>query len=96
MKRFAGGLGFVYALVFASASAHAGPELKLELGGYWRVQGIELFNQSDIPHTPGGMSAAEPMTHAAYFMHRLRLEPKISFEKLLKLQVQADVMDDVV
>ena len=96
MKRFAGGLGIVYALLCSSAPAHAALELKLDLNGYWRVQALELFNVQDITHVPNGMSAETPMTHAAFFMQRLRLEPKLSVEKLVKLYTQIDVMDDVV
>src|SRR5262245_26579370 len=96
MKRFAAGMGIVCAVLFATAPAHAALELKLDMNGYWRVQAIELFNVSDIDHVPNGMSAQAPMTHAAYFMQRLRLEPKITLEKMLKLQTQIDVLDDVV
>jgi hypothetical protein len=96
MMRLAGGLGVVYAILGMSASAHAGPELKLELNGYWRVQAIELFNLMDTNHVPYGDSPIEPMTHAAWFMQRLRLDPKVSFEKLVKLQAQVDILDDVV
>lgn len=92
-KLILGAWGIVCAL---SQPASAGPEIKFDLNGYWRLQGIQLWNQFDSDHVPGGTAAAEPLTHAAYFMQRLRLEPKLSFEKLLTLRVQADIFDDVV
>jgi len=87
------GCVIVYALVRA---AWAGPDIKLEMGGYWRVQGIQLFNQYDLDHVPTGTAPVEPAQHAAYLMQRLRLEPKLSFEKLVTLRMQADVFDDAV
>jgi hypothetical protein len=83
-------------VVFAEANAWAALPLQLELGGYWRMQSLAVWNTYDLDHVPGGTAPTEALTYAAYLMQRLRLEPRLSLEKIATFRIQADVFDDVV
>ena len=86
-------LALVGGLGIAQASDSA-QDLDFDLEGYYRIRGHMFKDLFAVPLS--GPQSGRPNQPGRYMTHRLRLQPVISYEKLAKFTMQADVLNEVV
>lgn len=90
-------------LIAWPALGHAKPGLSFDLDGYYRARWVHLGNVFDttvMPNTtcvPGSPCVnVTPQKSADFFVHRVRLVPKLALDDVAALYVQIDALNNVV
>lgn len=83
-------------VMLATAPASA-DELEWAIDGYYRTRASYIRNLANQPDDPDGFRGeAERLRDTSFLLHRVRLEPRLTYGKLAKLQLTVDALDDVV
>jgi hypothetical protein len=84
----------------ATAAETATPEAEApvwSVDGYYRARAIYVRNLANQPEDQTGfLGASERLRDTSYLLQRVRLEPRLELGQLVKLQLTADALDDVV
>jgi uncharacterized protein (TIGR04551 family) len=75
-------------LVLALAHPARATDLRWTADGYYRTRATYARNVAN--------ETAEPIREVSFFTQRLRLEPRLSLDKIVTLQITADALDDVI